>query len=91
MSLDHDSGAGAPWRRPMRGRVDERLLDSTVLRDNRLRDPHVRPLLVYVPPGGDDRELPVIHLIQGFTGQVDMWRNRSALRPSAIELIDELF
>ena len=82
---------GAPWQRPLRGRLDEQVVVSEVLRGNPLGDPHVRPLWVYVPPDAGDRELPVIHLIQGFTGQVDMWRNRSALRPNAIELIDELF
>jgi S-formylglutathione hydrolase FrmB len=49
---------------------------------------------VYLPPGvGDDpaRRYPSIYLIQGFTGQVDMWWNRSALRPNVPELIDELF
>ncbi|MHB8717761.1 MAG: alpha/beta hydrolase [Candidatus Dormibacteria bacterium] len=82
---------GPPWRRELRGRVDEHVLGSEVLQGNPLGDPHVRPLYVYVPPGADGRDLPVIHLIQGFTGQVDMWRNRSALRPTAIELIDDLF
>jgi hypothetical protein len=30
-------------------------------------------------------------LIQGHTGQIDMWRNRSAFRPNVVELIDALF
>ncbi|GAC1569585.1 MAG: alpha/beta hydrolase-fold protein [Candidatus Dormibacteria bacterium] len=91
MTADGAPIPGPPWRRPLRGRLDEHVVVSDVLSDNPLGDPHVRPLLVYVPPGAADRALPVIHLIQGFTGQVDMWRNRSALRPNAIELIDDLF
>ena len=84
---------GPPWRRPLRGRVDELVIESAALRDNRLGDPPVRPLWVYTPPPGADSpaRLPAIYLIQGFTGQVDMWSNRSAFRPTVIELVDELF
>ncbi|MGH7721311.1 MAG: alpha/beta hydrolase-fold protein [Candidatus Dormibacteria bacterium] len=87
------AGAGAPWRRPLRGRLDELVVDSVALRDNPLGDPSARPLLVYSPPGhgAQSGPLPVVYLIQGFTGQVDMWRNRTAFRPTVIELIDELF
>jgi molybdopterin converting factor small subunit len=84
---------GAPWKRRLRGRLDELVIESTALRDNRLGDPSVRPLFVYSPPGhaDDGAPLPVIYLIQGFTGQIDMWRNRTPYRPTVIELIDELF
>jgi len=83
-----------PWSREMVGRFDELEIESEVLRDNPLGDPHVRPLWVYVPPAYDaepDRRLPSIYLIQGMTGQVDMWWNRSAFRPSTPERIDRLF
>jgi S-formylglutathione hydrolase FrmB len=30
-------------------------------------------------------------VIQGLTGQIDMWRNRSAFRPNYLDLIDDLF
>jgi hypothetical protein len=84
---------GRPWRRPLRGRLDELVVDSVALRDNPLGDPSTRPLLVYSPPefDNDGPPLPVVYLLQGFTGQVDMWHNRSAYRPNVIELIDELF
>jgi hypothetical protein len=75
----------------MRGRLDELVIESGALRDNPLGDPSVRPLWVYSPPDEDDSELPVIYLIQGFSGQLDMWRNRAPQRPNALELIDELF
>jgi molybdopterin converting factor small subunit len=88
---DVPAAIGAPWHRPLRGRLDELVLESTALRDNPLGDPSTRPLWVYSPPDSDSVQLPVIYLIQGFTGQVDMWRNRSAQRLSVIELIDELF
>ncbi len=89
--MSTDAILGPPWRRALRGRLDELVIDSEVLRENPLRDPSVRPLWVYSPPGDDARELPVIYLIQGFSCQLDMWRNRSPQRLNAIELIDELF
>jgi S-formylglutathione hydrolase FrmB len=80
-----------PWSRDLAGELDELELESEALRGNRLGDPHVRPLWVYVPPGGRETPLPSIYLIQGHTGQIDMWRNRSAFRPTVLELIDRLF
>src|SRR5437762_4772928 len=80
-----------PWSRELRGRLDGHVLESEALRGNRLGDPHARPLWVYTPPGTGDTPLPSIYLIQGHTGQIDMWRNRSAFRPNVVELIDALF
>jgi Putative esterase len=80
-----------PWSRDLLGRFDEHRLESEALRGNRLGDPHVRPLWVYVPPGTGEAPLPSIYLIQGHTGQLDMWRNRSAFRPTVPELVDRLF
>jgi hypothetical protein len=80
-----------PWSRNLAGTLDELELESEALRGNRLGDPHVRPLWVYVPPGGGETTLPSIYLIQGHTGQIDMWRNRSAFRPTVLELLDRLF
>jgi S-formylglutathione hydrolase FrmB len=76
------------------GRFDEHVLESDALRSNALGDPHRRPLWVYTPPGYDaepDRRFPSIYLIQGHTGQLDMWRNRSAFRPNVPELVDRLY
>ena len=83
-----------PWSIEFAGRLDEHELDSDVLADNPLGDPHVRPLWVYVPPGYDEepgRRYPSIYLIQGLTGQLDAWRNRNAFRKNPLELMDELF
>ena len=81
-----------PWARTMQGRFDEHILESEALRANPLGDPNERPLWVYAPPGpADDAELPALYLIQGMTGQLDMWRNRSAFRPNVVELVDRLF
>jgi len=79
-----------PWSKELAGQLDEHELESAALAGNPLGDPSRRPLWVYEPPGAEGATLPAIYLIQGFTGQVDMWRNRSAFRPSVIELIDDL-
>jgi hypothetical protein len=83
-----------PWHVEPRGRFEQQTVRSRVLEGNPLGDPAERPLWVYLPPGcGDDpgRRYPSIYVIQGYTGQVDMWWNRSALRPTVPELVDELF
>ncbi len=83
-----------PWSIDFAGRLDEHVFESTVLQGNPLGDPHERPLWVYVPPGYDEeleRRYASIYLIQGLTGQLDMWRNRSAFRKNPVELMDELF
>jgi S-formylglutathione hydrolase FrmB len=86
---------GTPWRREPAGRFDEHVIASEALRANPLGDPHERPLWVYVPPGYDDepeRRYPSIYVIQGYTGQLDMWRNRSPFgAPTYPELADEVF
>ncbi|HEV2906355.1 MAG TPA: alpha/beta hydrolase-fold protein [Actinomycetota bacterium] len=83
-----------PWSFDVRGRFDETIIESDVLKGNALGDPNSRPLWVYVPPGYDDepdRRYPSIYQIQGLTGQLDMWRNRAPFRKNFPELADELF
>src|SRR5262245_14977202 len=83
-----------PWSTAPAGRFDVREIDSAVLRDNPLGDPHRRPLWVYVPPGYDadpDRRYSSVYLLQGLMGQLDMWNNRSPFRPTVPELVDALF
>ncbi len=46
-------------------------LDSKILKNNRLGDPHLRDLVVYLPHGYEDqpdRRYPVLYDIVGFTG-----------------------
>jgi S-formylglutathione hydrolase FrmB len=83
-----------PWSTAMRGRFELLEIDSDALRDNPLGDPSTRPLWVYTPPGYADeteRRYPSVYVIQGFTGQVDMWWNREAFRRTFPESIDEVF
>ena len=86
-----------PWSADLAGRIDEQVISSELLRGNPLGDPHDRPLLVYLPPGydaesqGPDRRYPVVYVIQGYTGHVAMWRNRSAFRQPFPEAADAMF
>jgi S-formylglutathione hydrolase FrmB len=83
-----------PWRYPLVGKLAEHVVDSQVLTGNPLGDPHQRPVWVWTPPGYDadsDRRYPVIYRLQGFTGQVDMWANRPAFRPTPVEAADAAF
>lgn len=82
-----------PWTADLAGRLDRTTIASDLLRDNHLKDPHERPLWVYVPPGYDDDQAryPAIYVIQGYTGQVTMWANRSPYRQPFIETADQVF
>jgi len=83
-----------PWSADLAGRIHEHAFDSALLRNNPLGDPHERPLWVYVPPGYDDdaeRRYAAVYVIQGFTGHVSMWRNRTAFQQPFIETADEVF
>ncbi|GAA0377558.1 enterochelin esterase [Acrocarpospora corrugata] len=77
----------------MSGRLEKVTVVSALLRGNALGDPHERPLWIYLPPGYDDTaaRYPVIYVIQGYSGQVTMWGNRSPWRRTYPELLDELF
>jgi hypothetical protein len=83
-----------PWSIEFAGRLEEHEFESEALRGNALGDPHTRPLWVYLPPGYEedpDRRYPAVYTIQGLTGQLDMWRNRTAFRKNFPELADEMF
>ena len=95
MSLREVEGpAGAPWERPMHGTLDRLVVESDLLADNPLGDPARRPLYVYRPPGVEldhPRALPCVYVIQGYTGQLDMWFARNPFQPTVIEAFDGLF
>lgn len=82
-----------PWSIEFRGRFEEIVFESAALTGNPLGDPYRRPLWVYLPPGYDEsgRRYPTVYQIQGLTGQLDMWRNRTPFRKNFPELTDELF
>ena len=89
-----DVAAGAPWERPLHGTLDRLVVESELLAGNPLGDPAHRPLWVYRPPGVEPdhpRPLPSVYVIQGYTGQLDMWANRVAFEPTFLERLDHLF
>ncbi|MEV7099516.1 alpha/beta hydrolase-fold protein [Amycolatopsis sp. NPDC051045] len=82
-----------PWDGELAGRLDRHTLHSALLRDNPLGDPHERPLWVYVPPGYDDGDerYPAVYVIQGYTGHLTMWANRTPFRQPFVETADAVF
>jgi putative esterase len=87
-----DGPAGAPWGRALAGSLDQLVVESEVLAGNPLGDPARRPLYVYRSPGVDGGgEVPAVYVIQGFTGQVDMWLARATLEPTVVERLDAMF
>jgi S-formylglutathione hydrolase FrmB len=83
-----------PWEGELAGRIDRHVVHGTALVGNRLGDPPDRPLWVYVPPGYEldvNRRYPSVYILQGYTGHVAMWSNRSAFRLPFPEAADEVF
>jgi S-formylglutathione hydrolase FrmB len=82
-----------PWDGALAGRLDRHTVTSTLLRGNPLGDPHERPLWVYVPPGYDDSDerYPAVYVIQGYTGHLSMWANRTPFRQPFVETADAVF
>ena len=80
-----------PWGRDLAGTLHELEFESEALAGNLLGDPTSRPLYVYTPPGWpDEGPYPAVWSIQGMTGQIDMWRNRSPYSSTFIEDVDRL-
>jgi S-formylglutathione hydrolase FrmB len=78
----------------LEGAPHEEVIDSEALTGNPLGDPHRRPLYVYTPPAYDDepdRRYPSVYLLQGLTGQVDMWSARKAFSRTTPEALDAWF
>jgi S-formylglutathione hydrolase FrmB len=82
-----------PWDVELAGRLERDMIDSRLLRDNPLGDPHERPIWVYVPPGYDesDTAYPSVYVIQGYTGHIGMWQNRTPFRQPYPETADAVF
>jgi S-formylglutathione hydrolase FrmB len=94
MDAAHCGGTVLPWSAELAGTLNEDLIVSELLRDNPLGDSRERPLLVYTPPGYDtkpERRYPAVYVIQGFTGNVAMWRSRAPFRQPFPETADAVF
>ena len=71
--------------------LHELTVDSDALRGNPLGDPRVRPLWVWTPPSykrNTQRTYPSIYVLQGYTGQLEMWRNRLPFRSTFPEVLE---
>jgi S-formylglutathione hydrolase FrmB len=85
-----------PWSADLAGRLELETITSELLRGNPLGDPHERPIWVYLPPGYDDAgaagtRYPSVYAIQGYTGHVAMWANRTPFRQPFVETADQVF
>jgi S-formylglutathione hydrolase FrmB len=82
-----------PWDTALAGRLDRTTIDSRLLRGNVLGDPHERPIMVYLPPGydGTTDRYPTVYVLQGYTGHLSMWLNRTAFRQPFVETADAVF
>ena len=83
-----------PWDAELAGRLDRHTFNSRLLLGNPLGDPNQRPLWVYVPPGYDDdttTRYPSVYVIQGYTGHLSMWANRTPYRQPFVETADAVF
>ncbi|MGZ4187661.1 MAG: alpha/beta hydrolase [Solirubrobacteraceae bacterium] len=90
-----DGPAGPPWERPLSGALDHLTIESELLAGNPLGDSPRRPLYVYRSPGLVSGQVsgpvPSVYVIQGFTGQADMWLSRTAFEPTMTERLDTMF
>ena len=83
-----------PWSAELAGTLTQDVLVSDLLRDNPLGDPYERPIWVYLPPGYEtepERRYPSVYVIQGYTGHLTMWHNRSPFRQPFTETADAVF
>ena len=82
-----------PWGVELAGRLEQTTIVSELLRGNPLGDPHERPIWVYLPPGYDDADVrhPTVYVLQGYTGHLTMWANRTPFRQPFIETADAVF
>jgi hypothetical protein len=86
--------AGMPWEGQLEGTLERLVVESELLANNPLGDSSRRPLYVYSSPGvarGRAKEVASVYVIQGYTGQVDMWLSRVAFEPNMIERLDRMF
>lgn len=96
MALREVTGpVGPPWSRPLKGVLDELVVESELLDGNPLGDSARRPLYVYRSPGLAGGEVsgpvPSVYLLQGYSGQLDAWLARSPFNPTLLERLDAMF
>jgi enterochelin esterase family protein len=77
---------------PAAGTIQILRHQSKVLEANPLGDPHVRDVIVYMPPRyeANDRRYPSVYCLTGFTGRGRMLLNDNAFTPNLAERMDRL-
>lgn len=75
-----------------RGEVKFLKHESDVLKNNPPGDPHVRDVIVYLPPGYDEsrENYPTVYCLTGFTGRGKMLLNDNPFAPNLAERMDKL-
>ena len=76
-----------------KGTVLEISVESKILKNNPLKDPHIRNLYIYLPPTyytKPQKKYPVVFLIAGFTGKGANYFNYSYLGERINEKLDRL-
>lgn len=75
----------------MTSRVEIILHESEILKNNFLRDPHVRRTGIYLPPDYDEaKRYPSVYLLAGFTGRGTMMLNETAWDENIQQRLDRL-
>jgi len=85
---------GPPWQRPLSGVLEQLVVESEALAGNPLGDPVRRPLYVYSSPGVAAKrasDAASLYVLQGYTGQLDLWLARKPFEPTFVERLDALF
>lgn len=86
-----DGPAGPPWEPRLHGRFDRLVIESSILAGNPLGDPSRRPLYVYSAPNPGREPVPVVFMLQGYSGQLDAWLARKPFEPNIVERLDAMF
>lgn len=73
----------------LKGSLHAPTLESRILADNALGDPHARSLYVYTPPSaGEGERLPVVIMLPGFAGNHRSVLSYSPWKPNTLERLD---
>ncbi|HVY53077.1 MAG TPA: alpha/beta hydrolase-fold protein, partial [Gammaproteobacteria bacterium] len=75
------------------GRIILDSFESSLLKNNPLKDPHIRQLAIYLPPGYEEettQSYPVVFLLPGFAGKGPMMLNREAFSEAIDERLNRL-
>jgi S-formylglutathione hydrolase FrmB len=73
------------------GTLERLVVESEALAGNPLGDPARRPLYVYSAPEADEEPAPSVYVIQGYSGQLDLWLARTPFELTVVARFDDMF